>query len=325
MDLRQLEYFLAVVDSGSVTRAAAQLRVAQPSLSQAVRKLEKDLGAPLFHRVGRGLVLSPVGEALVGPARAILRQVEQAESLVRDVAAARQGRIDIASLSDLSADPLSLWVAKFRRSHPDVRIHVEERDETADVVALVKSGACELGFLSAPMPAGTVTGEVLIDQHFVLVCPPGDDRDLPDPVPIAALSGLPLVLGERGTETRDFIENTLRAHGVEPDIAVRVQQRGAVLPIVLGGGGYSIVTLRSALVALPRGGAVRVIEPRVTREMGVIARVGPISRIATEFVAVARASVAEFADLVNRHVAAGLSLVGAAEAARDDSHRLLGG
>lgn len=314
-----MEYFLAVVDCGGVTRAAERLRVAQPSLSQAVRKLEKDLGTELFHRVGRGLVLSPAGEALVGPARAILREVKVAENAVRDVGAMRGGRIDIASLSDLSSDPLSVWVAKFRRRYPDVRFHIEERDEITDVVALVKSGACELGILSLPLPTEDVEGEALIDQRLVLVCPPGTEAQWPDPVPIARLSGVPFVLGERGTATRDFIERSLRENGVEPDVAVEVRQRGAVLPIVLAGGGVSIVPLRSGVDAMLRGGVVRELSPPPTRRMGVIRRPGRTTPAATEFLACARASFEEFAQSIAIRMKAGMSLVEAAKLTRDES------
>ncbi len=314
-----MEYFLAVVDCGGVTRAAERLHVAQPSLSQAVRKLEKDLDTELFHRVGRGLVLSPAGEALVGPARAILREVQAAENAVRDVAAMRGGRIDIASLSDLSSDPLSVWVAKFRRLYPDIRFHIEERDATADVVALVKSGACELGILSLPLPTEDVEGEALIEQRLVLVCPPGTDAQWPEHVPVARLSGVPFVLGERGTATRDFIERSLRSNGVEPEVAVEVRQRGAVLPIVLAGGGVSIVPLRSGLDALLRGGVVRELSPPMTRQMGVIRRSGRTTRAATEFLACARASFEDFAQSIAAHMAEGMSLVEAARSTRDES------
>ena len=314
-----MEYFLAVVDCGGVTRAAERLHVAQPSLSQAVRKLEKDLDTELFHRVGRGLVLSPAGQALVGPARAILREVKAAENAVRDVAAMRGGRIDIASLSDLSSDPLSVWVAKFRRQYPDIRFHIEERDATADVVALVKSGECELGILSLPLPTEDVDGEALIEQRLVLVCPPGTDAQWPEPVPIAQLSGVPFVLGERGTATRDFIERSLRANGVEPEVAVEVRQRGAVLPIVLAGGGVSIVPLRSGLDALLRGGVVRELSPPLTRQMGVIRRPGRTTQAATEFLACARASFGDFAQGISIRMAEGMSLVEAAKRTRDES------
>lgn len=316
-----MEYFLAVVDYGGVTRAAAQLHVAQPSLSQVVRKLEKDLGVELFHRVGRGLVLSPAGEALVGPARTILREVESAENAVRDVGAMRGGRIDIASLSDLSSDPLSVWVAKFRRQYPDVRFHIEERDETADIVSLVRSGACELGILALPLPPEGLVGEELIDQQLVLVCPPGTDARWPNPVPIEGLTRVPFVMGERGTATRDFIDRSLRLHGVEPDVAVEVRQRGAVLPIVLAGGGVSIVPLRSGLDAMLRGGVVRELSPRLTRRMGVVRRPGRITEASTQFLACARASFEEFAASIAAHMSSGLSLVDAAKLTRAESDR----
>ncbi|GCE39172.1 Cyn operon transcriptional activator [Rhodococcus wratislaviensis] len=316
-----MEYFLAVVDCGGVTRAAAQLRVAQPSLSQAVRKLEKDLGVELFHRVGRGLVLSPAGEALVGPARSILREVESAENAVRDVGAMRGGRIDIASLSDLSSDPLSVWVAKFRRQYPDVRFHIEERDETADIVSLVRSGACELGILALPLPTEDLVGEELIDQQLVLVCPPGTDARWPDPVPIEALTRVPFVMGEKGTATRDFIDRSLRLHGVEPDVAVEVRQRGAVLPIVLAGGGVSIVALRSGLDAMLRGGVVRELSPRLTRRMGVVRRPGRMTQASTEFLACARASFEEFAASIAVLMSSGVSLVEAAQLTRAEFDR----
>lgn len=319
--MRQMEYFLAVVDCGGVTRAAAQLRVAQPSLSQAVRKLEKDLGVELFHRVGRGLVLSPAGEALVGPARTILREVESAENTVRDVGAMRGGRIDIASLSDLSSDPLSVWVAKFRRQYPDVRFHIEDRDETADIVSLVRSGACELGVLALPLPTEDLVGEELIDQQLVLVCPPGTDARWPDPVPIESLTRVPFVMGEKGTATRDFIDRSLRLHGVEPDVAVEVRQRGAVLPIVLAGGGVSIVALRSGLDAMLRGGVVRELSPRLTRRMGVVRRPGRMTQASSEFLACARASFEEFAASIAVHMSSGVSLVEAAQLTRAESDR----
>ena len=78
MDVRQLGYFLAVVEHLNFGRAAEQLHVAQPSLSQAMGALERELGVPLFHRVGRGIVLSDAGAQLVGPARQVLRDLDSA-------------------------------------------------------------------------------------------------------------------------------------------------------------------------------------------------------------------------------------------------------
>jgi hypothetical protein len=78
MDARQLEYFLAIVDHDGFGRAAQHLHIAQPSLSQVIAGLERELGVPLFHRIGRGVVLSPAGRELIGPARQVLRDLRGA-------------------------------------------------------------------------------------------------------------------------------------------------------------------------------------------------------------------------------------------------------
>ncbi|MDI3389160.1 LysR substrate-binding domain-containing protein [Streptomyces sp. B-S-A8] len=321
MDLRQMEYFLAVVDHGGVNKAAAALRVAQPSLSQAVRKLENDLGVELFFRVGRGLVLAPAGEAFVGPARTILREVDAAQAAVRDIGEVRTGRIDLASLSDLSTDPLSVWVARFRVLHPDIRFRIEERDDPAEVIALVKSGACELGFLSAPVPGDDVAAEKLVDQRLVLVSPPGTEDRWPDRVPVSALSGVPLVLGERGTATRDYIEKTLRTHDVEPRIVVEVRQRGAVLPMVLAGGAVAIIPLRVALEARHRGGVLRELTPGLSMGIEAIHRRAKLTSATSQFLAFAKQSLNDWVCAIERRTAAGETLVEAAVRTADETDR----
>ncbi|GAA4485713.1 hypothetical protein GCM10023094_40990 [Rhodococcus olei] len=310
-----MEYFLAVVDHGGVNRAAAALRVAQPSLSQAVRKLEKDLGTELFHRVGRGLVLAPAGEALIGPARMILRESEAAANAVRTVGQVGGGRIDIATLSDMSMDPLSVWVAKFRAQFPDVRFHIEERDDAVEVANLVRSGACEIGFVASEAPMDDLITEHLTDQKFVLVCPPGTDSYWPDPVPIEALARVPFVMGGHGTATREYIENSLREHGVEPRIVMEVPQRGAVLPIVLSGGGAAVIPLRIALDARHRGGTVRELSPTLARPLVALYRKGRVTRATTEFLTSSKRSLQEWLDAISGHMERGHSLVESASLA----------
>src|SRR5256885_10335977 len=105
MDLRRLRLFLAVVDHGGMTRAAEAEFVAQPSVSQAVRELEAELRTPLFHRVGRGVVLTSAGEALVGPARQALRDVDTGRAAVEAVARVDAGRPGPGALPTPGIDP----------------------------------------------------------------------------------------------------------------------------------------------------------------------------------------------------------------------------
>ncbi|MDD7926642.1 LysR family transcriptional regulator [Actinomycetospora chibensis] len=326
MDLRQLRYFLAVVDEGGVHRAAAALHVAQPSLSQALRKLEHDLGANLFHRIGRRLVLSPAGEALLGPARQMLRTVDAAYDAVREVADVEAGRLDVASLADLSADPTAIWVARFRVANRGVTARVEERGYAAQVADLVRTGECEIGVTVLPLPEEYLAQERLLTQHFVLITPPGSEEALPATVSLASLSGVPLVMGERHATTREWVESTLRAHGVEPSVAVEVPQRGAVIPMVLNGAGAAVVPLRLALDARLHDAVVRELDPPLTREVGLLHRPGALTAAAAAFLAHTRDGVASWSRAVERRRRAGAGLIeAAASTERSVRHRLRSG
>src|SRR5215217_3008425 len=134
MDMRQVEYVVAVVDHDGFTRASAALHVAQPSLSQGIRRLEAELGVHLFDRVGRGVRLTAAGAAFLGPARQLLRdrvEVEAAVAATRDV---EVGTLTLAALPTLAADPMAPLVAGLRRRHPGIDVVVLEAGSTAELV-----------------------------------------------------------------------------------------------------------------------------------------------------------------------------------------------
>jgi LysR family transcriptional regulator, nitrogen assimilation regulatory protein len=305
MDLLQLRYFLAVVEHGGVNRAASALHVAQPSLSQAIRRLERDLQTELFRRVGRGLVLAPAGEALIGPARQMLRNLNAAYDAVKEVRDVRGGRVDIASLADLSTDPVSRWVAHFRVKNPRLSVRVEDRGKVSEVAELVRSGQCEIGFGVLPSPHVGLVSEHLVAQHFVLVAPPTTDDDFDDVVPLAALDGIPFVTGEQNTTTRDWIASELASCGAEPWISVETSQRGAVLPLVLNGAGIAIMPLRIALEAREQGAVIRQVEPPLQRDIGVFHRPGTLTEAADAFLNNAYSNVSSWERDIERHMSEG--------------------
>lgn len=174
MDARQLEYFLAVVDSGGVRRAAEALYVAQPSLSQAIRALERDLGTDLFHRVGRRLVLTQAGAALVEPARQVVRGLAAARAGVESVAGLDTGRVDVAAMPSQAVGPLGGMIRRFTDRHPGMSVSVRAAFTVTDVLDLVRTGVTELGLAAGPEPI-TATGVRLTPlgtQRFVLITGP---------------------------------------------------------------------------------------------------------------------------------------------------------
>jgi LysR family carnitine catabolism transcriptional activator len=285
MDERRLRYFLAVVEDGGVTLAARRLHVAQPSLSQALRALERELGAELFLRVGRGLRLTAAGDALVGPARQALRTLDAARAAVGEVAELVAGTLQIAALATLAVDPLSVLIGRFRREHPGVVVRVREPESAAAVSTLVRAGDCELGLAHLPLPQEDLRTVELGEQELLFVLPPRSD--VAGTLAPGALREVPLVVSPPGTSTRMLLEQALQAVEVTPLIAVETDSREAIVPLVLAGAGAALLPATLAEDAARRGAIVRAARPRIVRRIGLVQRDGPLSPAARAFSALA--------------------------------------
>jgi len=286
MDERRLRYFLAVVDEGSVTRAAERLRVAQPSLSQALRAFESELGVQLFHRVGRGLRLSTAGDALVGPARQILRAIEEARHAISGVLELQAGTLEIAALATLAVDPMADMIGRYRARYPGVEVRVLEPESADQVSAQVREGACELGAAHLPLPRDQLISHPLGKQELQFVLPPDTPAD-ERPLGARELARTPLVVSPPGTSTRMLLEQALAAVGVTPRIAVQTAAREAIIPLVLAGAGAALLPAPLAAEARRRGATVRSARPPISRTVGLIHRRGPLSPAAGAFLELA--------------------------------------
>jgi DNA-binding transcriptional LysR family regulator len=283
MDERRLRYFLTVVEDGSVTRAAERLRVAQPSLSQALRAFETELGAELFHRVGRGLRLSAAGEALVGPARQTLRAMDEARAAISGVLDLETGTVEIAALATLAVDPMAELVGRFRARYPGVQIRMIEPDTADGVSSLVRNGACELGAAHLYLPHSGLETHPLGEQELLFVMPPQPTEAEPRPLRPRELAATPLVVSPPGTSTRILLEEALAAVGVIPQIAVETAAREAIIPLVLAGAGAALLPATIAREAERRGATVRHAIPRITRPIGLVHLPGRLSAAAQTF------------------------------------------
>jgi LysR family transcriptional regulator, carnitine catabolism transcriptional activator len=283
MDERRLRYFLAIVDEGGVTAAAKRLLIAQPSLSQALRAFEAELGVALFDRTTRGLRLTSAGRALVGPAREVLRATDAARGAVQAVIDVVAGSLEIAALATLAVDPLAVLVGRFRREHGGVTVRVSEPDGAAGVRALVEDGDCELGLAHLPLSTRGLRVIPLGTQELMIVLPRG--AEVPDePLTPGALAALPLVVSPPGTSTRMLLEQALATVSRPPVIAVEVAAREAIVPLVLGGAGAALLPAPLAAEAERRGAVVRAAKPAITRPIGLIHRDAPLSPPARAFV-----------------------------------------
>ncbi|MGV9799525.1 LysR family transcriptional regulator [Mycobacterium sp. NPDC003449] len=285
MDIRQLRFFLAVVDHGTVHRAAEHLYVAQPSISQSLRRLEGELGTELFMRRGRGLVLNSAGRALVDPARELVRLLEVARATVESVDGLRGGRLTVAAMPSQAVSPLTGLIAAFRARHPGVEVAVVATDRPEDVHEALRTGAAELGVLATPrgVPAfDDLRSLPLETQNFVVVTRAEVDLP-PEPVDPRALAGLPLIVGQPGTGMRRVADAILAA--TDCHLAVEIEHREALLPLVLDGVGAAVVAESWRQLAEAVGLAVRALADTEVLEVALVWQPRRLSPAAEAFIA----------------------------------------
>ena len=285
MDLRRLGYFVAVAEQGGFTAAARSVHVSQPALSLAVKELEGELGTPLFERLGRRVILTAAGEALLDPARQALRDVETGRAAVASVTGLEGGRLTIAALPTLAADPVAVLVGRFRRLHPGVGIELMAPDDSADLHALLRDGRCEVGFAGDEDRPDDLDARVIAEQRLLAVHPPGTAA-----IGTGILGGLadaPLVATPVGTSSRRLLEDGFVGSGRLPRVVVSTAQRDAILPLVLAGAGSALVPEPLAAVAEAFGAVVGVPDPPVVRRVCALSRPGPLAPAARRLIELA--------------------------------------
>jgi DNA-binding transcriptional LysR family regulator len=289
MDVRQLKFFLAVVDHGGFSKAAEQLMVAQPSLSQAIAGFERELGMPLFHRVGRGVVLSDAGRRLVGPARVVLRDIDEAAAAMRELKGLRGGRIDLITMPSPGMEPLTTILTAFTRHHPDVTINAEAGFTPEEVLDSVRSGACEIGVLGSAEPTRAADLDVaeLESQALVLISGPDDQLPAGRTVRREDMGGCRLIVSQRGSLMRSLVDDVL-AEGIEVQIVAEIAHRTSILPMVVNGIGRAVMPASWTRTARRAGARVQRIVPESYLHVAAVSRRTHLTAPATALMAEAR-------------------------------------
>ncbi|MEV7634630.1 LysR family transcriptional regulator [Pseudarthrobacter enclensis] len=293
MDTRKLKYFLAVVDHGGFSRAAEHLLIAQPSLSQTIAGLEKELGVPLFHRIGRRSVLSDAGKELVGPARVVMRDLDAAQSAVQSLRGIRSGRLDIVTMPSPGIEPLTSMISDFTLSYPSVRLNVSAAFTPEEVIESVRSGGTEIGLAGSPTAVRVPGVEVLELERqplILIVNPHADAFGNVTAIQRQDLGGHRLIASQRGSLMRGLVDEAL-ASGIAAEIVVEVAHRTSILPLVLAGVGHAVMPSSWAPTAHKAGLRTLLIEPVTHLEVAIISRKDGLTPAARAFLKVAELHV----------------------------------
>ncbi|GGO90978.1 transcriptional regulator [Wenjunlia tyrosinilytica] len=241
MELRQLEYFVAVAEELHFTRAARRLFVAQSGMSAGIRSLEKELGAPLFIRSTRRVELTDAGRALLPVARQALAKASDARDAVAAVQGLLRGTLSVGSLQCLGVLDVPSLLARFREKHPGVELRLRH-DGTADLIDGVRAGRLDVAFTPLGIHSTEGLGVLPVaDEPMVLACGPthrlvGKAGIRPDDLAGESFVDFSVTWG-----TREFADRILAAAGVERRVELEVNDAHSVLDLVSLGLGVAIV------------------------------------------------------------------------------------
>jgi DNA-binding transcriptional LysR family regulator len=263
MDLRQLTYFVAVAEEGQFTRAASRVSVAQPAVSAQIRRLERELGEPLFHRDRRQVSLTVAGEALMPHARAALAAAERGRETIASLRGALHGwlRVGVSGPVD---HRFAETLGDFRRAHPAVEISVgqEQNEPLLKAVANGDVDAAIVGLGAQPTPP-MVRTRVVATEPLVLAVRRGDPLSRRRTVTLAQLRERSMITLTRGSGLRTVLENACRDVGFVPRITAEAGELGSLVELAAEGLGAAVLPSSAA-----EGADVAVLEitrPRLRR------------------------------------------------------------
>lgn len=287
MDLLPLRYLRAVVRAGGFNRAAEREHVAQPAISKQIRRLEREVGAPLFQRAGRQSVLTPAGQLLYAYAERVFEGQAAVKAEIEGLASLTRGRVELSAVETLLDYLLPPALAELHRRYPGLQVRIE-MESTAVAIQRVLSYEDEFALVVLPLAHPDLTVTPLLREDVVLLVPPDDPWADRGRISLAEVARRNLLLSLPGYGLRAALEAAATQAGVALHPALELRSQQALIRLVELGVGLTFAPrlclngLRERLVALT------VHSPALQREVGWICRRGwqlsPAARVLLELI-----------------------------------------
>ena len=242
MELRQLEYFVAVAEEANFTRAAERVHISQSGVSAQIRQLEHDLGATLIDRSGRSATLTGAGTAALEHARATLGSVQALRHAVDEVTGVIRGRLAVGMVNGCTVLPLFDALAAFHQAHPGIEIALYENNSDR-LIGDVRSGAADLALIGAAgAPPAGLGALSIVSEGLVAVVPVGHPLTRRREVRLADVVGYPVVCMPPGTGIRTVFDRSCAAKGLTANIALQATAGDAVIDLAVRGLGVGVLS-----------------------------------------------------------------------------------
>lgn len=273
MELRQLRYLVALADERHFTRAAEREHIAQPALSQQIRRLEAELGMTLVERTTRRVAMTHAGELLVGRARRVLAEIEAAQAELASLAGVQAGRLSVGALHTMGPVDLSLLLSAFHHGHPAVELTVREQS-SEELAEMLRVDEIDIAFLSVTehIQSRGLTLQRLVSEELVAVLPTGHALAGRDSVRFAELSSEAFVSFRRGSRLRELLEWGAAEAGFAVRIALESNEARRIRSLVSSGLGVAILPRSDAGGPGAPVAVAALVEPALTRDVTLAAR-----------------------------------------------------
>ncbi|SDW60023.1 LysR family transcriptional regulator [Paenibacillus sp. CF384] len=241
MEFRQLQYVIQIAKEKNFSRAAEKLHIAQPSLSQQLSKLEKEIGVLLFRRTTNSVELTHAGAVFVDKAQNILDNIEQLKQELDDLAHMRKGKLVVGSLSITGSHVLPTVLPIFNKRYPEIEVVLVE-DTPSKLEQLTASGQTDLSLLALPLFEPSLEWVPIIEEEIVLAVPPDHPlAKMNDPIHIENLSAEPFIVLKKGQGFRQNVMELCEQAGFEPRIVFESTNIETIQSLVAAGMGITFV------------------------------------------------------------------------------------
>lgn len=256
MELRQLQYFVAVAEEANFTRAAQRVHISQSGVSAQIRQLERELGHQLFDRSTRIARLTAAGAAALEPARAALAAASSMQEAVDEVAGLLRGRLSIGMVIGCTIRPLFIAMEKFHRDHPGVEIAVQEGNSDR-MIDTVRSGELDVALIGAAgEPPDGLEAMTIVSENLAALVPFGHRLAKRRRLALDQLDGEPIVSMPVGTGIRAAVDIGCAAAGFTPDITIEANAADTVADLAERGLGIGVLSASMATAYQDRLSAI---------------------------------------------------------------------
>jgi LysR family nitrogen assimilation transcriptional regulator len=268
MDLCDFRYFVRTAETGSISKAAGQLSIAQSALSRRMRDLEHLLGVSLFYRNGRGVVLTDQGRVFLDRIRSILGDIDQLQVDLRATQTTVGGLVTLGVPPSVGLVLLAPLLTQLRQDHPAIQMRVLE-GFSGHVAEWLVDGRIDLAVLYKVRANALLDAEHLLFEDMYLISSIASPKFGRGGVPLARLDGLPLALPGRPHGLRVLMDDAFARAEITPDIALELETLPTIKDLVAAGTVHSVLPLAAVRDEVERGILVasRIIEPTVSREL----------------------------------------------------------